>query len=615
MTVLALVAQLEAASFAYHNGLPELMTDAAYDAAVDALKAAEPDHPFLKKVGAPLATGDEVALPIPLPSLNKIKDQEAIDKWLGKNPAPQYHVSVKLDGCSALWLPRTKKLYTRGDGMRGRDISHFAPYFKGFPSSAGAEAARAVRGELIMRTDSPAIPAGKLARNIVAGALNRKVPDPELFAEIQFIAYELLGPASPSESFKAMAAAGYKTAMALTISPKQATPSHLSRVFTALETGNPYQLDGIVVAPNIERPCYNARIRNGEAVNPADRVAWKTRTTAATARTTVRSIEWNVSHQGFLIPRVLFDTVTLAGANIAAATGLHGRWIHDNGVGPGAVIEIRRAGDVIPQIIAVHTPVAPAMPPRYAWATDEVGCIHIKPVGDDSAVASACIKLTHALSELGAENVGAGLVAKMYAAGFKTIGAIYKATAAEFATKVDGCKEKGAERLWTGLRAKQSSWTTLTFMAASCTMPRGVGHTKLTPLLAIEPNPAAWIAAVLKAKKPTGLSPATIDAIVEAIPAYLAWFSETGLAPSSTPSTSVVPDKTMTVVFTGGRDKALEAHLQAAGYCVADTITKKTTHVVYADGPMPTTSKITKAQELGLKVVSMTEFAIIVGLK
>lgn len=618
MTVLALVAQLEAASFAYHNGLPEVMTDAAYDAAVDALKAMAPDHPFLKKVGAPLATGDEVALPIPLPSLNKIKDQEAIDKWLGKNPAPQYHVSVKLDGCSALWLPKTKKLYTRGDGMRGRDISHFAPYFKGFPSSASPEIT-AVRGELIMRIDSPAIPAGKLARNIVAGALNRKVPDPDLFAEIQFIAYEFIGPASPSESFKAMAAAGYKTALALNIRPTQAVPSYLSRVFTALETGNPYQLDGIVVAPNIERPAYNPTIRNGEAVNPTDRVAWKTRTTAATARTTVRAVEWNVSHLGFLIPRVLFDTVTLAGANIAAATGLHGRWIHDNGVGPGAVIEIRRAGDVIPQIIAVHTPVAPAMPPRYAWATDEVGCIHIKPVGDDSAVASACIKLTHALAELGAENVGAGLVAKMYAAGFKTIGAIYKATAAEFAAKVDGCKEKGAERLWTGLRAKQSSWTTLTFMVASCTMPRGVGHTKLTPLLAIEPNPAAWLCshAALKTKKPAGLSPATIDAIVEAIPAYLTWFSETGLTPSSVaaPAPAAVPEKAMTVVFTGGRDKALEAKLQTDGHSVADTITKKTTHVVYADGPMPTTSKITKAQELGIKVVSMTEFAIIIGLK
>jgi NAD-dependent DNA ligase len=63
-----------------------------------------------------------------------------------------------------------------------------------------------------------------------------------------------------------------------------------------------------------------------------------------------------------------------------------------------------------------------------------------------------------------------------------------------------------------------------------------------------------------------------------------------------------------TVVFTGVRDKALEAVLDAAGHTVADTVTKKTTHVVYADGPRPTTTKITKAEEVGAKILSLSEF-------
>lgn len=621
MTVTALVAKLEAASFAYHNGLTELMTDAAYDTAVEQLRAAEPDHPFFKKVGAPLPTGDEVALPIPLPSLNKIKDADAITKWLDKNPATMYHVSVKLDGCSALWLPKTRKLYTRGDGMRGRDISHFVNYFKGFPSASAeaVEGIHAVRGELIMRTDSTAVPAGKLARNIVAGALNRKVADPALFADIQFIAYELLGPEKLTDAFRMLGAAGYKTALALNIRESQIRPDYLSELFTALEAKCPYQIDGIVVAPNTERPFYNAKTRNGEALNPTDRVAWKTRLTANTARTTVRQVEWNVSHHGFLIPRVLFDTVTLAGANISAATGLHGRWIHDNGVGPGAVIEVRRAGDVIPQIIAVHTKVEAAMPSRYTWATEEAGCIHIRPVGEDSAKESACIQLTHALGELGAENVGAGLVAKLYAAGYTTVGAIYKGTAATFAQKVDGCKEKGAERLWTGLRAKQGSWTTLNFMMASCTMPRAVGPSRLTPLLALEPNPSLWPTSVaaLKAAKPAGLSIATIDAIVEAIPAYLAWFAETELSVTAEIKQKpihTVPAEVWTIVFTGVRDKETEAALDAAGHIVADTVTKKTTHVVHADGPPGTSTKIKKAQEVGAQILTLSAFRTNMGL-
>lgn len=627
--IAVLAARLQAASFAYHNGLPLQMTDEEFDAGVDALRAAAPTHPFLSAVGAPVATGDEVPLPVPLPSLNKIKpDDGSLEKWVGRYPAANYHVSVKLDGCSALWLPAVGKLYTRGDGMMGRDISAFVPYITGLVAPSGS-GPLAVRGELIMRTDSTSIPEGKIARNIVAGALNRKVDDIDetLFREIRFVSYELVSAPdlTPEEAYRQMAKAGFRTALALLVKPSDMTPARLSEIFSACEKSSSYQLDGIVVAPNTARPAgWKPEIRSGAAINPADRVAWKTRLTAQTARTTVRAVEWNVSASGYLIPRVLFDSVTLAGANIGAATGLHGRWIYDNGVGPGAEIEVRRAGDVIPQIIAVHTPApdGPAMPTTaYTWVGDDTeGAVHIR-----AAAASdefACIQLTHALSELGAENVGPGIVAKLYAAGFRTVGAIYAASAADFAARVEGVKTKGAERIWTGLRVKQPLWTELNFLCASCTMPRGVGHTKLKPLLAINPVPATWSVEGFKAAaaRPAGISEKTIEEICAAIPAYLAWRSANGLsvsasAPASTSAPTSAPPaaggagasaSSKIIVMTGFRDKALSAALEAAGHTVADTITKRTTHVVYPDGPEPTSVKITKAKELGASVVSVS---------
>lgn len=590
------------------------MTDAEFDVGVDQLRALDPKHPFLSKVGAPISAGDEVTLPIPLPSLNKVKDQLTLTRWATKCNGPTYHVSCKLDGCSALWNPKTKKLYTRGDGVKGRDISAFVPYFQGLLDSSSTDIW--VRGELIMRTDSAAIPTGKLARNIVAGALNRKEVDSALFKEIRFVAYSLESPQmSPEEGYRFLRTAGFETARAAVIPATDLTATKLSQIFTTAETKSPYQLDGIVIAPNMARPTtYIPELRGGAAVNPGDRVAWKTRLTAETARTTVREVEWNVSYQGFLIPRVLFDTVTLAGANISAATGLHGRWIFENGVGPGAEIEVRRAGDVIPQIIAVHTKVAPAMPAEFAWASNSAPapatdptCIHIKPAGNQEE-ATGCIRLVHALSELGAENVGSGLVAKLYAAGLTTLKQIYGATVSDLA-KIDGIKEKGAERLWQGLRAKQQSWTELNFLVASVTMPRGVSHSKLAPLLALNPNPATWTAAALKAKRPAGLSEPTIDAIVEAIPAYLAWKAATGLTPSvqaaPAPSNHLPVGSQYTIVFTGVRDKAFEEQLLAKGHIIADTVTKKTTHVVYAGSTMST--KIIKAQELGVTLLTLSE--------
>jgi DNA ligase (NAD+) len=606
-----LALRLEAANYAYHNGQPLLMTDAEYDAAIDQLRAADPTNSFLTKVGAPIAAGDEVALPIPLPSLNKVKTDLA--KWTMKWPAANYHVSVKLDGCSALWIASTRKLYTRGDGMRGRDISAFASLFKGFPASVTG---LTVRGELIMRTDSPAIPAGKLARNIVAGALNRKAAevDPALFGEIRFVAYELLQPAakSPEEAFRILRAAGFEVARSTLIPSADMSETRMSEIFDTAESTSPYQLDGIVVAPNVGRVAtWTPEVRNGASVNPADRIAWKTRLSAQSATTTVRAVEWNVSASGYLIPRVLFDTVQLAGANIGAATGLHGRWIWENHVGPGARIEVRRSGDVIPQIIAVHVPAtAPSMPATYEWVGEVATAVHIRmPAGSTSAEAD-CVKLSHALSELGAENVGPGIVAKLYAAGFNCLNRIYAATAAEFAARVEGCKDKGAERIWSGLRVKQSTWTEANLMVASCTMPRGVGHTKLAPLLAIQSDPTKWDRTVFKAARPAGLSDKTIDAIVDSLGAYYAWRAMNPLIHPYVSTIAAAPSVkpgSLCVVFTGARDKELEAAMGATGHVVTDAISKKTTHVVYPDGPVPTSSKITKAQAAGIPTIPMSE--------
>ena len=634
----ALAKRLAAAAHAYHNGLALLMTDEEFDAGVDALRAASPDHPFLAQVGAPVAAGDEVALPIPLPSLNKIappkvrgyqavgatggeiKPDGSLEKWLARYQVAMYHVSAKLDGCSALWLPATGKLYTRGDGMRGRDISAFAPYFQGLVKP-GTQ--MAVRGEIIMRTDSPAVPAGKLARNIVAGALNRKEVDTTLFAEIRFVAYELVMPAdqTPEEAYKILRRSGYEVARSTMVKAADMTPARLSEIFSTAEEKSPYQMDGIVVAPNIARAAtWAPEVRKGASVNPADRVAWKTRLTASSATTTVRAIEWNVSAGGVIIPRVLFDTVTLAGANISAATGLHGRWIFENAVGPGASIEIRRAGDVIPQIVGVHTPApgGPAMPAEgtWAWNGDPASAVHIVPLAGAAVAEAACAVLTRGLVELGAENVGPGIVAKLYAAGFCTLGAMYAATAADFATRVEGFKAAAAQRTYDGLRASQASWTELNLMVASCTFGRGIGHSKLQPLLALSPVVASWSAAAFKAARPSGLSEKTIDEIVTAVPAYLAWRTENGLAASAAAPAAapvIIPTGVkMTVVLTGFRDKELEAALAAAGHATADTVTKKVTHVVHPDGPTPTSTKIAKARDLGITVLTVTEMRALV---
>ena len=550
-------------------------------------------------------------------------------------------MSVKLDGCSALWFPRQQKLYTRGDGLRGRDISAFAKYFKGLPTSLSVSVPTmtvAVRGELILRSDSPAVPPEKLARNIVAGALNRPLgsessDDIALFQQIRFVAYQLIEPANmaPSDAYQFLRSNGFEVAENTLLSADLVNAAHLSKLFTEFEAASPYKLDGIVLAPNVSRSAgYKDSVRSAKAVNPTDKVAWKTRLVAATAETTVSSVKWNVSPGGLLIPTVMFEPVVLSGATISAANGLHARWIAENGVGPGARIRVRRSGDVIPQIleVLVKAPEGPSFPPQGTWTwvrnnenindTNVSDTLHIVPHGDAFTASLACAQLTKALDELGAEHVGPGLVAQLYAAGFTTLSDLYSASVADF-TKADGIKQKGAERLYAGLRVKQSQWTDLTFLVASCCMPRGVGHTKLTPLLALCPDVTRWtqpsVVAQFHASRPAGISDDTIDEIVAAIPAYLQWRSTaakgltvaTAAATVTTVATTATATK-MVVVFTGVRDKALEASLTSNGHTVADSITKRTTHLIHADDIKSDTIKLKKARDMGISVQSLSEF-------
>ena len=55
-------------------------------------------------------------------------------------------------------------------------------------------------------------------------------------------------------------------------------------------------------------------------------------------------------------PKVQVEPVNLAGVTIEFATGFNASFIYNNGIGPGSVIQITRAGDVIPHIIRVLTP-------------------------------------------------------------------------------------------------------------------------------------------------------------------------------------------------------------------------------------------------------------------
>ena len=182
-----LASLLQKASDAYYNATNgPIMDDEEYDRLRDQLEQMNPTHPFLKQIGAPVEKG-AVLLPYKMPSLNKIKPGTgAVDSFQTSSKIKQWLLSDKLDGISVLWDTGKRKLYLRGDGLMGVDVSPFAPFISGLTPRCFNQK-WVIRGELVLPNNVPI--EGTLSRSWVNGQLHQKKPIPESLGKIRFVAY------------------------------------------------------------------------------------------------------------------------------------------------------------------------------------------------------------------------------------------------------------------------------------------------------------------------------------------------------------------------------------------------------------------------------------------
>jgi NAD-dependent DNA ligase len=615
-TTAELAKRIQLAKEAYYKGEP-IMTDVEYNELYRELKRIDPSNPVLSMVAAPVEAGEAVALPIAMPSLDEV-EEDALPRWLTKHPAQMYHISDKLDGISALWMP-DGKLYTHGAGLKGRDISDFVPYIRGLVRSAVP-----IRGELIMKKNSTYIPPDKIARNIVAGVFARKGSfDRKLVNEVEFVAFDYLSNEmiTPLDAFNKMKDMGFKVSPDILIDREEMTFEYLATYLEERQSESDYTLDGIVMVPNIPRNNTNIEIRNREAVSPKDKVSWKTRLTVDGEETTVTAVNWEVSAGGRIKPVVVFEPVKFPGAVVSQATGIHASYIRTNGIGKGAKIIVIRSKDVIPKILKVVQPVRPDMPTIpyemkgfEAVVTEEI---------DEQRIA----QLKKSLDKLGAKDVGPATVAYMFEAGLQSVGDIYRATREDFMSLLPRTGERAADKIWNGLRHGQDTWDELTFMVASNKFPELVGRNKLGALLAAFPNPDEWNIDEILDNKPFGISDGVVQQILDAMKSYKDWYNAnvdgilvphgerrltnvTRQAVAEQPAAAGQPAaaaetgngvRKPTIVLTHFRDDKL-----AEKYNVVENVTKAVDYVVYK-GTLKPSGKTEKAEKYGIPVVEVSQ--------
>lgn len=369
------------AQLKYHNrkyyieDSPEI-EDFEYDAMLRELEDLEkefpelivPDSPTQNVGGAALRLFSEVEHRVKMESLQDVFNFEELrtfDQKIDKS-LTVYSVEPKIDGLSVSLEYKDGLFYrgsTRGDGVTGEDVTANLLQIKSVPKAIKFEGELEVRGEVYMPRDSflklrerqellGEAPA-KNPRNAAAGSLRQK--NSKITAEreldififnIQYVKGKEF--TSHIETLDFLKDLGFHT---LPTYKKCAT---IDEAIAEIERignsrGNlPYDIDGAVIK------CDNLSYREvlgSTSKFPKWAVAFKY--PPEEKETVLKEIEINVGRTGALTPTAVFDSITLAGTSVSRATLHNEDFITSKGIGIGDTIVVRKAGDIIPEVLSV----------------------------------------------------------------------------------------------------------------------------------------------------------------------------------------------------------------------------------------------------------------------
>jgi DNA ligase (NAD+) len=597
---------LREANKAYYNEQP-LMTDNEFDIVKEFIEHKYPTNAEIKAVGAPIER-NKVKLPYEMWSMDKIKpDTNALTNWLTAFKGP-YILSCKLDGVSGLYTTegRDPKLYTRGNGKVGQDITHLIPYLR-LPKTKNI----VIRGEFVINKstfDTKYKATFANPRNMVAGIINHKTIN-ETIKDVDFVAYEVIKPAlKPIEQLELLKTLDVQCVLYKV--EKSLTNELLSDTLVDWRKNNPYEIDGVIVANN--------GVYDRTSSNPEHAFAFKMVLSDQIAEAKVVDVIWTPSKDGYLKPRVRIEPIQLGGVRIEYATGFNGSFIQDNKIGIGALIELIRSGDVIPYIRKVITPSSqPKMPSiPYKWNDTHVD-IMLENIEDDQTVREK--NITGFFRGIGVVGLSSGNIAKMIKAGYDTVPKIISVSIADLA-KIDGFQIKSATKIYTGIHEKIQDASIVTLMSASNVFGRGFSETKIELIMENYPDvllsnePITTKVSKLAAIK--GMATKTAEMFVEKIPGFIQFMTnahledklQTTIAKKSYDVSNPLFQKS--IVMTGYRDAQLKEQLLSLGAKMGSSISKNTFMVLVKDANAldDDTGKLLEAKKLGVPIMTHNDF-------
>ena len=620
-----------------------------------------PDSPTQRVGGTPAAAFSSVEHRIPLLSLDNAFSSEELEAWYGRllkvldreaGTALPMVGELKIDG-NALALSYENGLLvraaTRGDGERGEEITANVRTIASVPLRLllpHPPAWLEVRGEaLIPDATFAAINAERAGRdeapfanprNACAGTLRQLDPKVVAARRLDFFAYTLhlppdppQGPRSQWECLQWLQRAGFKVNPNAELLPDLAA---VETFFSAWETGRrslAYATDGVVVKLN------DLRLQDAAGfTQKAPRWAIALKYAAEEAPSRLLRLACQVGRTGVVTPVAEFEPVPLAGTTVSRATLHNADRLAELDLHAGDTIVVRKAGEIIPEVVRVLGELRPAGATRLALPNlcPECGSELVREEGEAATrcVNSSCPAilrgaLRHWVSKggLDVDGLGAKLIEQLVEKGLvSSIADLYRLDGALLAS-LERMGAKSAENLVTALAASRAQpWHRQLYGLGI----HHVGEVSAKALATAFPSAAelATAAATAAAHAPPSIT-AVFGIGAEIAQSLQQWFATpanrllleqlAGLgfslaagpgerAASAAAAGQQAPLAGQTFVLTGSLPSlsrsAAQALIEAAGGKVSGSVSKKTSYVVAGE---EAGSKLSKAEGLGVAVL------------
>jgi DNA ligase (NAD+) len=659
---------IEAHNYAYHVLDSPTVPDAEYDRLMRRLQEIESAHPELvtadsptQRVGAArLEAFREVRHARPMLSLDNVFDEaelEAFDKRVRERlgeadisvDAVTYWAEPKLDGAAiSLRYEHGDLVFgaTRGDGTTGEDVTHNVRTIRSIPlrlRGATPPALLEVRGEVFMpragfiEFNKRALERGEKTfvnpRNAAAGSLRQL--DPRLAAARPLDAFfYALGEVSDgvlADAEEQSAIVDLLRDFGLRTCPEAARVAGVEGCLNyfgkigSRRSSLPYDIDGVVYKVN--RLDWQRELG---FVSRAPRWAIAHKFPAQEELTVVRGVEFQVGRTGALTPVARLEPVFVGGVTVSNATLHNMDEVERKDVRIGDTVIVRRAGDVIPEIVGVVLDRRPEdarvveLPAKCPICGSDVER------GEDEAIAR-CIgglvcpaqrkeAIRHFASRraLNIEGFGEKLVDQLVDKNLvETPADLYRLTVEQLA-ELERLGEKSAQKLASAVeKSKETTYARFLYglgignvgEATASALANEFGT--LEELLAADDERLQQVPdigpVVAKAIRAFLHEPHNVEVIQALLAAGIRW-------PKVPPKSRDLPLRGKTFVITGSlqtmtRDEA-KARLQALGAKVSGSVSKKTTALIVGTDPG---SKLQNAQTLNVEIWSEDQFRSAIG--